>query len=209
MSRTGRPALRGGVVLAALAAGVAAFAPGAAPGPAAGPCPTRGVGPAIGSVLQLVNSSAYVGGKYVGAAPFGIRAGDSICTDTRGQLVFALTGSRGTTACITLRSSRVLAIARLRFERGTSWCVARGAALQLTVGPTNVTADKDSLFGISVRDGKMLVKVLAGSMNTPYGRIERSRQATLGPGASTTNAVPTADDRRAIAQLSAALAKLS
>jgi hypothetical protein len=159
-------------------------------------------------VLQLVNSSAFVGGRYVGVAPFSIRAGDTICTDARGQVVFALTGSRGSsTACITLPASRVLAVARVRFESGTSWCVVRGASARLTVGSTDVTAGKDSLFGISVLGARTLVRVLTGSVDTPQGRIDRLRQSTLVPGTSPTSAVPTADDRRAIAQLSAALAK--
>jgi hypothetical protein len=199
-------AVRGSVVLAALVAGAGAFALGAAPGRAAGPCPNRGEGAVIGSVLELVNSSAFVGGRYVGAAPFAIRSGDSICTDARGQVVFALTGSRGRTACITLPLSRVQAFARLRFESGTSWCVARGASSQLTLGSTDVSAGKDSLLGISVRGRSTLVKVLAGSIETPQGRIDRSHQLTLGLATSTTDAVLTADDRRAIAQLSAALA---
>jgi hypothetical protein len=54
---------------------------------------------------------------------------------------------------------------------------------------------------------RTLVKVLTGSVDTPQGRIDRLRQSTLAPGTSPTSAVPTADDRRAIAQLSAALAK--
>jgi hypothetical protein len=162
----------------------------------------------MGSVLQLVNSSAFVGGKYVRTAPFSIQAGDTICTDARGQVVFALTGSRvSSTACITLPASRVVAGERPRFESGTSWCVARGASSRLTVGSTDVTAGKDSLFGISVLGTRMLVKVLTGSVDTPQGRIDRLRQSTLTPGTSPTSAVPTADDRRAIAQLSAALAK--
>jgi hypothetical protein len=109
MRTTRGVAVWGLVVLAALVAGAGTLALGAAPGRAAGPCPTRGTGPAIGSVLQVVNSSAFVGGRYVGAAPFAIRAGDTICTDARGQVVFALTASRdSSTACITLPSSRIL-----------------------------------------------------------------------------------------------------
>jgi hypothetical protein len=203
-------ALWGSIVSAALVAWAGTLALGAAPSRAAGPCPTRGAGPAIGSVLQLVNSSTFVGGRYVGAAPFTIRAGDTICTDARGQVVFALSGSRGgSTACITLPASRVLAAARPRFESGTSWCVTRGAASGLTLGSTPVTAGKDSLFGISVLGTKTLVKVLTGSVDTPMVRIDRLRQSTLAPGTSPTTAAPTADDRRAIAQLSAALAKPS
>jgi hypothetical protein len=208
MRTTHGVALRGRVVLAALVAVATTLALGAAPGRAAGPCPIRGAGPAIGSVVQLVNSSAFVGGKYVGAAPFSIRAGDSICTDARGQVAFELMGSRGSsTACITLPASRVVAASRPRFESGTSWCVARGASSRLTVGSTDVTAGKDSLFGISVLGTRMQVKVLTGSVDTPQGRIDRLRQSTLAPGRSPTSAVPTPDDRRAIAQLSAALAK--
>jgi hypothetical protein len=202
--------LWGSMLLAALVAGAGTPTLGTAPARAAGPCPTRGAGLAIGSVVQLVNSSAFVGGRYVGVAPFAIRAGDTICTDARGQVVFALTGSRGSsTACITLPASRVLAVARVRFERGTSWCVVRGAPSRLTVGSTDVTAGKDSLFGISVLGTRMLVKVLIGSVDTPQGRIDRLRQSTLAPGTSPTSALPTADDRRAIAQLSGALAKPS
>jgi hypothetical protein len=208
MRTTRGVALRGSVLLAALVAGAGTLALGAAPGRAAGPCPTRGAGPAIGSVLQLVNSSAFVGGRYVGAAPFSIRADDTICTDARGQVVFALTGSRGSsTACIALPSSRIVAGARPRFESGSSWCVARGASSRLTVASTGVTAGKDSLFGISVLGTRTLVKVLTGTVDTPQGRIDRLYQSTLAPGTSPTTTVPTADDRRAIAQLSAALAK--
>lgn len=210
MRRTRGMALWRTVVLVALVAGAGTLALGAAPGHAAGPCPTRGAGSAIGSVLQLVNSSAFVGARYVGAAPFPIRAGDTICTDARGQVVFALTGSRGSsTACITLPASRVVAGTRPRFESGTSWCVVRGASLRLWVGSSGVTAGKDSLFGVSVVGARTLVKVVTGSVDTLQGRIDRLHQSTLAPGTSPTPTVPTADDKRAIAQLSAALAKPS
>jgi hypothetical protein len=166
---------------------------------------SRGKGSAIATVLQLVSTTAHVGGKFVGAAPFAIRDGDSVCTDARGQVVFALTGVRGT-ACITLPMSSVLAAPRLSFVRGASWCVTRGTQPEYFVGATKVVAGKGSLFGVSDVSGKTVVKVLAGWVETPGARVTRSEQVTVGS-KTTRDATLSADDRRAIAQLSAALAK--
>jgi hypothetical protein len=202
----GRIGVRAVVVLFALAAGAGTVRLGTPSGHAAIFC-SPGRGPVVGAVIQVVHSSAFVGGRYVGAAPFDIRSGDRICTDARGQVVFSLSQLGGTMACTALPLSRVLVSSSVGFESGTSWCVARAPRARFRAGATSFTATTDTLFGVAVQGSTVMIKVLSGSVVAPRLRVARSQQVTLTYPSRVARVRLTAEDRLAVAQLSAAIAR--
>lgn len=206
MTMHGRMGVRVVVVLLALAAAAGTLRVGTPSGHAAVLC-SPGRGPVVGAVIQVVHSSAFVGGRYVGAAPFDIRSGDRICTDARGQVVFSLSQLGGTMFCTVLPLSRVLASSSVGFESGTSWCVARTLMARFRAGATSFTATTDTLFGVTVQGSTVVIKVLSGSVAGPRLRLGRSQQATLRYSPRVARARLTAEDRLAVAQLSAAIAR--
>ena len=156
----------------------------------------------------MLHSSVFVGGKYVGAAPFDIRSGAGICTDARGQVVFELKSSSASTTCIVLPRSSLVVSSTLAVKGGTSWCVVRGGTAPLSVrGGRSLSVQKDTLFGVAVDDKAVVVKVVAGAVDAGRTRIAGPRQARLIREWSREKLARTAEDRVAIAQLSTAIAK--
>jgi hypothetical protein len=175
---------------------------------AASVCSTPvGHGAVAGALIQVLHSSVFVGGKYVGAAPFEIRSGAGICTDAMGQVVFELKSSSASTTCIALPRSSFVVSSVLAVHGGTSWCVVRGGTGRLSVRGRTLVVKKDTLFGVAVDDRAVVVKVVAGAIDAGRTHIPGSRQATLIREWSRQNLARTAGDRVAIAQLSTAIAK--
>ena len=193
-------------LLAALAGALLADAPQSR---AASVCSSPvGRGAVAGALIQVLHSSVFVGGRYVGAAPFDIRSGAGICTDSRGQVVFELKSSPASTSCIVLPRSSLVVSSALVIHGGTSWCVVRGGTARFGIrGGRTLSVSKDTLFGVAVDDKAVVVKVVAGAVDAGRTRIAGPRQARLIREWSREKLARTAEDRVAIAQLSTAIAR--
>ena len=202
-----RSLARVAVALIVLAALVGALGTDAAQSRAAPSCSSP-LGRAVaGTVIQVLHSSVFIGGRYVGAAPFDIRSGAGICTDARGQVVFELKYSTATAACIALPRSSLVASSALVVEVGSSWCVVRGGTARFGVRGHDLSVSRNTLFGVAVGGRAAVIKVVAGAVHAGRLSIAKSQQATLTVAWSREKLVLTADDRVAIAQLSSAIAK--
>lgn len=195
-------------VFAALAA--AALCVNAPSGQAASKCAAHREGDEVGEVIKVLHSSVYVGGKYVSAAPSPIDVDDRICTDARGEVVFAVVRADSRTTCNALSGSILVAGLRaLTIDDGSAWCVARGGTAVLRALDLKLQASRDTLFNVVVDRDTLAIKVVSGSLSlsgsTGMRRlVSKGRQLTdsnVG-----TRLVLTARDRVAIAELGAAIA---
>jgi hypothetical protein len=98
-----------------------------------------------GGVTQLVSTKAWVTSRYIGS-PVTLKKGDSVCTNSSGQLWWKVTASSSKTiTCNTLKSGSLRVFPpsypgqAVRFKRGTSTCSVTGkGSTQFAVSGTTL-----------------------------------------------------------------------
>lgn len=202
------------LVVAALAALAALRTPAAPAHATAVRCSETSNGKqTVAKVVDVLHGSVFVGGKYIGAAPFDIRDGDRVCTDSRGQVIFDFSPAASDATCNTLPSSAVRissgSVVRASFEAGKTWCVARPSNLWFAVfsGRIRIRPVTSALFGIEINGSAATVRVVSGRVQVRAATrkyVSQSRQVTLtatGAISAGTSIFMRAEDRVAVAQL--------
>jgi hypothetical protein len=170
MTRVVRSVSLVGVLLVLLAAAGGGVGSGATRGSASAPCPSASSsGSVVGTIANVLHSTVYVGGSFVGVTPFDVASGSFVCTDTAGQAILDLSRSKRSLLCVELESTMLQVTVPSKVAasvvRGSIWCSLQLSAgyVSASIAGVKLRATKRALVGVAVVGKVAVIKVLEGS----------------------------------------------